>query len=323
MKSRRHSRNLVLVFVLAQAAWTALLGLWIALYVTNMISLRSVTEALTNLIALKGFNLVMLVLGLFLLGALLIGITLIFVSLTRQVRVTRMYDEFIGSVTHEFKTPLASIRLHLETLQCRELNRTTQGKILNYTIDDADRLDRLVTTILGISRLEHRDSRQILSPRDAGDLFPSLVLKSARDCRFPVDRLTVSGSATGRVAADPAFLKLIFDVLIENALKYCTTEAGPQLAVNCTRESRRLVISFSDNSMGIPRDALRRVFNKFYRVERSDSPSVQGTGLGLYWAQQIAQLHRGKIIAASEGIGRGSVFTLYLPLLRRDKEQEA
>ncbi len=317
MKRKRRLGNSILVFVLAQTAWTCLLGLWIAWYVANTISLRTAAKVLTEPMVIQGFNLVTLVVGLFLLGSLLIAITLIFFSLTQQVKINRTYDDFIGSVTHELKTPLASIRLHLETMNRRRLDEGRMRHLADLMLADAERLERLVSTILGVARIEHRKSLRGLAPIAASDFLPAIILRAAHDLKLPEKSFQVVGTAAGYIKADSEMLKTVFDILIDNALKYSPVE--PTLKANIVTADRSLTVELSDNGIGIPKESLKKVFWKFYRVDRSDSPTVKGTGLGLYWAREIIIMHRGTIRATSRGLNLGSTIRIELPLVRNPK----
>lgn len=314
MKRRRNLGSSILVFVLAQTAWTCLLGLWIAWYVTNTISLRSAARVLTAPLVIQGFNLATLVVGLFLLGALLIGVTLIFTWLVQQVQLNRVYDDFIGSVTHELKTPLASVRLHLETLNRLEIAGPVRERLQGYMLGDIERLERLVTTILGVSRIETRKVRQSFDPVAAADLFPALVVRSARDFKIPDEALEVTGAVRGFLRADSGLLRTVVETLLDNAVKY--SEQAPRLRLELSSSRRAAVIELSDNGIGIPKNDLNRVFSKFFRVSRPDSPVVTGTGLGLYWAREIIEMHRGRIRMLPRRPGSGSTVRIELPLMR-------
>ncbi|HUX20899.1 MAG TPA: HAMP domain-containing sensor histidine kinase [Spirochaetia bacterium] len=321
MKRRRSPGNSVLVFVLAQTSWTALVGLWIAWYVTNAISLRRASPVLTAPMIIQGFNLVTLVLGLFFLGALVIGVTLIFFALTQQVRINRTYDDFIGSVTHELKTPLASLRLHLETLLRRETDAGLRTRLYGFMLGDTERLERLVTTILGVARVEGGTIWKDFEVHPADELFPDLVLKSASDLKLPKGVLVVEGEVDGQIKADPGLVKMVFDVLIDNAVKY--SAGPPRVIVRLSSTPRSIALDFTDNGIGIPKESQKRIFAKFYRIDRPDSPVVRGTGLGLFWAREIVQLHHGSLRVQSRGVGLGSTFHVSLPLARERSAMKA
>jgi signal transduction histidine kinase len=114
---------------------------------------------------------------------------------------------------------------------------------------------------------------------------------------------------------DKGLFEMLLTNLIGNAAKY-NTSPQPCVDIRFARRNRSLIIGFADNGVGIAKGELKRIFGKFYRSPRSDSPAVRGSGLGLYLVQQIARLHKGKVVAQSAGVGKGSVFTLQLPLIQ-------
>jgi signal transduction histidine kinase len=181
-------------------------------------------------------------------------------------------------------------------------------------LGDTERLERLVTTILGVARVEGGTLWKDFELHPAGELFADLATKSASDLKLPEEVLTVEGELEGRVKADPGLIKMVFDVLIDNAVKY--SSGSPRVVVRLSSTPRSICLEFIDNGIGIPKESLKRVFAKFYRIDRTDSPVVRGTGLGLYWAREIVLLHHGSIRVQSRGVGLGSTFQVTLPLAR-------
>lgn len=313
MRSRKFLVSPILVYVLGQVAWMALLGLWITWYVTNIMSGTGTVRAPHG-----GFDLTttVFILGLVFLSALLAGLTLTFISFAQQANINRTYDNFFASVTHELKSPLASIRLHLETLALRNVDSERAGNLVELMIHDTGRLEKLINTILEIASFEQRDGGRRLAPQVARDLVSRLVEQTMSDFHIADWSLEVRSCEGARIKADPAALKQVFGALVDNSVKYSV--GGARLRVRCSTRRNRLVIEFADQGIGIPKESLRKVFGKFYRVERSASPTVTGTGLGLYWAREIIGIHRGTITAESRGDQHGTLFRISLPLLRKD-----
>ncbi len=314
MKNRKFLVSPILVYVLGQVAWMALLGLWITWYVANVISGRANNGGVLDLTT------TVFVLGLVFLSALLAGMTLIFISFAQQVNINRTYDNFLASVTHELKSPLASIRLHLETLAFRKLNQEHAQSLVALMVRDTTRLEKLITTILEIASFEHHGKSHKLEQHAAGELIPRIVEQTMTDFRISDWSLDMSACGDARINADPAALKRIFDILVDNSVKY--TVGDPRLRLSCASRRRNVVIELSDTGIGIPKESLRKVFRKFYRVERQSSPSITGTGLGLYWARELVRIHRGSITAESGGSSTGTLFRITIPLTRKSSDLE-
>ncbi|MDZ7764496.1 MAG: histidine kinase dimerization/phospho-acceptor domain-containing protein [Melioribacteraceae bacterium] len=176
----------ILIFILAQLAWMALLGLWIYWYVSNSIIFEKVGDQLSPQIKIDGPNIFLFVGGIILIVAIAFGMSVIFRNLNVQLRLTRLYDNFISNVTHELKSPLASIQLYLETLNSRELTPENKRKFINYMINDAERLNGLINSILEISRLEQKQiSHEYQGLQQCGCNQTSSVNESAAQFQIP------------------------------------------------------------------------------------------------------------------------------------------
>jgi len=289
-----------------------LLGLWITWYVANVISAGK-AGLVAGRSPLFDLTTTVFVLGLVFLCTLLVGLTLIFISLARQVNINKTYDNFIASVTHELKSPLASIRLHLETLAFRSVDGKRAAGLLGLMVRDADRLESLINTILEIASFEKQEVKQKLETYSAEELIQELVEQAMADFQIQDWAMDVHGCRDACIKVDPHAIKRVIDILVDNAVKY---SVGPAvLRLRCFAHRRRFVVEFSDQGIGIPKESLRKIFRKFYRVEHRASPNVKGTGLGLFWASEIVRLQRGSIVAESDD-GGGALFRITLPLSR-------
>lgn len=254
------------------------------------------------------------VLGLLFFAALLASLIVGYLSLAHQMNVNRNYDAFIATVSHELKSPLAAIRLHLDTFRLRRPDEERSAGILALMVHDTDRLERLTNTVLDVARLEERRKVGKLCEYPAEELVRGLVRQTMAD--FSVTEWTFdSHSCDGSfVRANQGALKQVFDILVDNAVKYSVGEA--HLRLHCAVERKRFLVEIADEGIGIPKEQLRKIFHKFYRVhdQSRTSPNVQGTGLGLFWAQQTIQAHHGRITAQSGGERKGSLFRITLPV---------
>jgi len=310
----------VVIFVLAQLAWLSLVGIWIYWYVTNYIIFEKVGDRLSPQLISKNTNLVALVIGLVLLVAVLIAMYLIFIYLNKQINLTKLYDNFIGNVTHELKSPLASIQLYLETMKIRRVPQTKQKDFIELMMQDASRLNYLINSILKISALEQKRIAHNFDIYEADSIIRQLISESLQQFKLSVDAATISGSAPCLCVIDKNALKIVIDNLIDNALKYSTTPIHLEIVMDCA-SSKSFAVSFIDQGIGIAAKDQKQVFKKFHRIYNPDSPNVKGTGLGLYWVKEIIKYHGGKISVFSEGKNKGSTFQIELPIYQTAKKR--
>ena len=259
----------------------------------------------------------LLALGLILFPLVIAGLVLNTIFLVREVRRTEQHDAFINAVTHELKTPVASIRLYLETLERRELPQEKRREFYRVMIDDSDRLLQLIEQVLQAGRTS---ARAVVLHQVRVDLRDTVreCLDLARmrhhlepDALAYSDRLGNPQQAT--VLGDPDELKAALSNLVDNAIKYSNN--GVRVEVELTPvDERRVAIRITDQGIGISPSELKRIFRRFYRIPEAVAMRIKGTGLGLFIVSSIARKHGGKVFAESPGPGRGSTFTLQLPV---------
>jgi len=312
MKKKRSLFYNILIFVIAQISWLSLLGLWIYWYVTNHIIISSVGEKLRPEIISKGFNVFVLVGGLLLLVAISVGMSLIFRRLNLQIRLTKLYDNFIANVTHELKSPLASIQMYLETLDTRDVPAAKQKEFLNYMMNDAKRLNHLINSILEISSLEQKKTIFTYHVHDADTLIHALIQEAMQRFKLTDKNIHVEGHVNCQCVADQDALQIVLDNLVDNAIKYSVNPV--EIGVKLRQTPQRIIITFSDQGIGISDKEKKKIFHKFYRLHNKNIPSVKGTGLGLYWVREIIRNHGGKVSVFSKGEDLGTVFTIHLPI---------
>jgi signal transduction histidine kinase len=236
--------------------------------------------------------------------------------LVRELRRSEQHDSFINAVTHELKTPVASIRLHLETLQRRELPEAQKQEFYWVMLSDTDRLTETVEQVLRAGRAGDKKAGREKSAVDFRQLVRDCMDAARSRHHLPPEALryeeTASNGAGLRVlGSDEDLRTAVFNVL-DNAIKY----SGEQVDV-CVRldvpDEKRIVLSVRDHGVGIPPDDLKSIFKRFYRVSHRSMGHVKGTGLGLFIVKSIAEKHGGKVFAASEGEGEGATITMELP----------
>lgn len=236
--------------------------------------------------------------------------------LVHEIRRNEQHDSFINAVTHELKTPVASIRLHLETLQRHDLPEAQKQEFYRLMISDTDRLTDTVEQVLRAGRAGDKKAGREKSAVD----FPQLV----RDCmdaartrhHLPLEALrfeNAPGNGAGvRVLGSDEDLRTAVFNLLDNAIKYSGERVDVRLRLNLPDE-KRVVLSVRDHGVGIPPDDMKRIFKRFYRVTHRSLAHVKGTGLGLFIVKSIALKHGGRVFAESAGEGHGTTVTLELP----------
>jgi signal transduction histidine kinase len=258
----------------------------------------------------------LLVLGIVFFLVIIAGLVLNTIFLVREIRRNEQHDAFINAVTHELKTPIASIRLLLQTVDSRSVDDARRHEFYRMMLDDTDRLLQTVEQVLKAGRAGDRRRQLHLSVIDLGELVrESVQLNKTRanlaDSVIEYSEALENGDRP-LVSGDQDELLAAISNLIDNAIKYSDSDVNIKVEVSAF-DSKYLRVRVSDQGIGIHREQLKRIFTRFYRVQRRVSSKVKGTGLGLYIVGAVARKHGGKVFAESEGEGQGSTFTLLLP----------
>lgn len=241
-----------------------------------------------------------------------IGLTLTFQDVTEEREVSRMKSDFVSFVTHQLRTPLAGIKWLLELVaQGSEIPDETRSFIQDSR-DSAERLIRLVNELLDISRLESGKLTIVPRETDLGALTRSVLSELSPLIQTKRHQLELSASdAVPPVLVDPQLLRQVVLNLVSNAVKY--TPEGGAIAIRMTREDSRVIWTIRDSGIGIPKEAQRRLFEKFYRADNAVTMETEGTGLGLYLVRLIVERFGGRVWCESEE-GKGTSFLFTLPL---------
>jgi signal transduction histidine kinase len=257
-------------------------------------------------------NVGMIVLGVLFFGFIIAGVTLNTIFLVREVRRAEQHDSFINAVTHELKTPIASIRLYLETLQAREVSPEQRRQFYGVMLEDTDRLMHTVEQVLHAGRLGQRN-RKNFQQVELGEIVRECVALARTRHHLAPERFSFRNLALSPpyVQGDPEELRSAVGNLLDNAVKY--SPAGVEVSIEILDEGRDLLVRVSDKGVGIAQNELKRIFRRFYRVNERIRQRAKGTGLGLFIVRSIARRHGGNAYAVSDGEGRGATVTLRLP----------
>ena len=256
----------------------------------------------------------LLILGVVFFALIITGLVLNTIFLVREIRKSEQHDAFLNSVTHELKTPIASIKLYLETLKAREVAPEKRQEFYDVMLADSDRLLNTVDQILSASKTS--DGRK---QYDVSELKIAPLIEDAIEIvrsRYNLDDRTIRIAESTEdllVAGDAEELQSAFVNLLDNAVKYSPDEVRISIRVKPSPIRNRIDIFIRDYGVGIPSSDLKRVFKRFYRVPQGEGQKVKGTGLGLFIVNSIIKKHGGSIRADSKGEGRGSTFVIQLP----------
>jgi signal transduction histidine kinase len=258
---------------------------------------------------------VLVVLGIVFFLPIIAGMVLNTIFLVREIRRNEQHDSFINAVTHELKTPVASIRLYLQTLQSRDLDEAKRREFYRIMLEDSDRLLQTIEQVLQAGSSGSRWRRIARTRVDLAELARECVELARTRFRLASEALVYEQrAAAGRsiVIGDPDELKAAIWNLIDNAVKYSTGEVRIRVALDEV-EGQRLAVRVSDEGVGISPAELKRIFRRFYRIPASVARRAKGSGLGLFIVRSVAKKHGGRAFAESQGQGLGSTFTLLLP----------
>jgi signal transduction histidine kinase len=220
---------------------------------------------------------------------------------------------FINNFTHELKTPVTSLKLYLDTFAKYNLSRDDQIKYIGFMIQDVDRLLDNINRILNLARIESSSYWKEFEKADLVDAVQQFYKRNAD--LFPNCDIRIHNSVGKPLfyPINPPLFDMFLMNIMTNAVKY-NESATPRVDVRFIARKKRLDIQFEDNGIGIDKAEVKKIFRIFYQIGHTDNMTAKGGGLGLYMASQIAKIHKGKVTAESEGIGKGAVFTLTLPL---------
>ena len=237
-------------------------------------------------------------------------------TMVRQKKLVEIKNDFINNMTHEFKTPLATISLAVDALRNEKVMADpARMQYFNAIIkEENQRMNRQVETILRASQLEKEDFDVQFKTVQVHPVIQRVVDAFALQLQARSGQLKLQLNATNdRMAADESHLTNMISNLIDNALKYAREDMPPVVEIQTRNEAGRLVIEIADNGIGMSKDTLKRIYEKFYRAHTGNLHNVKGFGLGLSYVKTLVDTHRGTIDAES-AVGKGSTFILRFPV---------
>lgn len=256
---------------------------------------------------------ILLFLGIILLALIIAGVVLNTTFLVREIRRNEQHDAFINAVTHELKTPVASIRLYVETLQTRAVDDARRSEFYDIILSDSDRLLGTIEQILRTGRVGAPSRKPHLAPMRLDEVVTECVARARILHHIPPDALHYEPGPPLPMLGDYDEIRAAVANLIDNAVKY----SGPDMKIEVAAyesAGRFAEVRVKDSGAGIARPELKRIFKRFYRVHGPLATRVKGTGLGLYIVRSVAKRHGGRAWAESAGPGQGSTFTLQFPM---------
>ena len=256
---------------------------------------------------------ILLFFGILLLAMIIAGVVLNTTFLVREIRRNEEHDAFINAVTHELKTPVASIRLYLETLQTRSVDEEKRQEFYRTMLADSDRLLATIEQVLRTGRLGRGVPLAISSPMNLVEVVRDCVVRARTLHNLGPDKLSYEPTAPVTITGDIDEVRAAVSNLLDNAIKYSGRDVKVTVKT-ATLDGKYVEVRVTDLGPGIPQTELKRIFKRFYRVPGPVAARVKGTGLGLFIVRSVAKRHRGRAWAQSEGPGRGSTFVLEFPI---------
>jgi two-component system, OmpR family, sensor histidine kinase SenX3 len=254
----------------------------------------------------------LLVFGIIFFAMIITGLTLNTTFLLREIKRNEQQDAFLNAMTHELKTPIASIRLYLETLQTRNVDEAKRQEFYRIMLKDSDRLLNTVEQVLQASRTKESNRRLNISDFSAKELISESIQRIENRYNLETQAIKfVNFDENLRIHGDSTELAIVFSNLLDNAVKYSSEKVEINVSGKILNE-KKVEIRIEDSGVGLAQNELKRVFRRFYRIPSK----TKGTGLGLAIVQSIIKKHGGKIFAESKGDSLGSVFVVQLPLAK-------
>jgi two-component system sensor histidine kinase SenX3 len=288
----------------------------IAFFITLGVLLVGLAITQSAWILLNERTLAFAILGIILFMALIAGVVLNTVFLVREIRRNERQDSFLNAVTHELKTPIASIRLYLETLQRRATSEEQKHEFYKIMLSDSDRLLATVEQVLKAGQLGQRHRQQNRTVINLGTLVEDCIAITLQRHHLPPGSIVlepIPGAVRLHTMGIAEDLRTAVINVLDNAVKYSPEGVHVRCSLAISRYTW-IELTITDTGVGLPSNQFKRIFNRFYRVPGRSMAKIKGTGLGLFLVRNIARQHGGDATATSPGPGLGATITIMLPL---------
>lgn len=279
----------------------ALLAGWIASLIPIAIDAKSNAPLYWTLLGV-GSGLLVLV---------LVGVVLYLSLSVKEIRLNQRQSNFIDSVTHELKSPIASLKLYLQTLHRRPTTEAQRAEFHRFMLEDVQRLDALIDHLLDAARLDQTVVPAAPEPLELAPLLESCAQIVCSRYRLPASTITVECPPLV-VPGQRVEVEMIFRNLLDNAIKYAAGTPRVEVQASAARGAR-VVVQIADNGPGIPAKLRRKIFGRFVRLGNELERSRQGTGLGLYIVRSLVKRMLGTVAVRDRGGAPGTVFVVELP----------
>lgn len=315
MKMHRKLSNPLIALIGIQLIWVVMVVSWVYWFIGRNKEFRNLALRYKPELVTRGLEWIVLVEGLLMAVAILAGVYVIFLYWRRQAKLYLQQRTYISQLTHELKSPLASIQLHLETVKMRDLPKEKLDGFIDTMLSDTDRLNILTSNLLMATRIEFRQLGEKAKKIDFSEFVMSYL--QSKSSELPEGgRLTMEIEPQISATIDVEGMEMALRNLFENALLY--SPVSPEIRVSLRRSGRQCLLDFQDNGKGLKKNEQEKIFDMFYRV-RTPGENIRGTGLGLYIVRSVVSAHGGKISVESPGLGKGCTFHITLPLQGRQQ----
>lgn len=292
------------IFFYALSAYVIVQFIWWGYHLIELTQALDVNEKIVEkriaMVIGEGFVFIVL---------LLIGLWKIRASVRKEFELSQRQNNFLLSVTHELKTPIAANKLYLQTIQKRKPDDAQREELLAKALKENERLEKLIDNILHAARVENRAMQPIKEEIELSHFLQNRINQFRK--RYPEAQIDLVELDKIIISFDIFMIETVLSNLIDNAVKY--SPQYPQITVTAVRENNEILFSVADKGIGISLEEQKRIFSKFYRVGDEEIRTQKGSGLGLYISQEFVKLHKG-IIGFKSNKEKGSIFYFKLPL---------
>ena len=253
----------------------------------------------------------LLAIGSLMFALVLVGVGIYLTLTIKAINLTRRQSNFIDSVTHELKSPIASLKLYLQTMSMRRVSEEEREQFQKFMMEDVERLDGLISHLLDAGNIDSRRRKKQSSPIEIAELIRGVGETVCLRYRVPPETITFDLKPC-QINAQRVDAVMIFRNLIDNAVKYAGTP--PQVSVSLRLNAGNAVVEISDNGEGIPKGLRQKVFGRFVRLGEELQRKKPGTGLGLFIVRTLVKRLGGKVRVLDRDRKSGTVFEVRLPL---------